>query len=244
MTQTTVPQTGAPRALSLLERLTGAIFSPKPTFESVSAHPVWMDVLAVTLVITAAVWFAFLSTDSGRQAFIDQQFQQQEAFGQTITPEVEQRVNASAPMMRWIYAVATLVVGPLILAIIAGVLYGVFAAILGGGATYKQTLAVAAHAGVVSTLGFVGTMALNFTRGTMNSATNLGVFVQMLPEDSFLVRFLGTIDLVWVWYLVVLAIGLGVLYRRKTSTIAIGLLSVYVVVALGWVGVRSALGGS
>jgi hypothetical protein len=244
MTQTTVPQTGAPRALSLLERLTGAIFSPKPTFESVSAHPVWMDVLAVTLVITAAVWFAFMSTQAGQLAYVDQALQQQEAFGQTITPEVERNINNSAPVMRWVYPIATIVIGPLILAIIAGVLYGVFAAILGGGATYKQTLAVAAHAGVVSTLGFVGTMALNFTRGTMNSATNLGVFVQMLPEDSFLVRFLGTIDLVWVWYLVVLAIGLGVLYRRKTSTIAIGLLSVYVVVALGWVGVRSALGGS
>jgi hypothetical protein len=244
MTQTTVPQPGAPRALSLPERLTGAIFSPKPTFESVSGYPVWIDVLAITVLLTALSWFAFLSTDTGRQAFIDQQFQQQEAWGQTITPQVEERINNSAPVMRWVIPISTVVIGPLFVVIIAGVLYGVFAALLGGGATFKQTLAVVVHAGIVSTVGFLGTMALNFVRGTMSSATNLGVFVQMLPENSFLVRFLGMIDLVWVWYLIVLAIGLGVLYRRKTSTIALGFFAVYLVVALGIAGVRSALGGS
>jgi hypothetical protein len=244
MTQTTVPQSGATRALSLPERLTGAIFSPKPTFESVSGHPVWVDVLAITVLLTALSWFAFLSTDTGRQAFIDQQFQQQEAWGQTITPQVEERINNSAPVMRWVIPISTIVIGPLFVVIIAGVLYGVFAALLGGGATFKQTLAVVVHAGIVSTVGFLGTMGLNFVRGTMSSATNLGVFVQMLPENSFLVRFLGMIDLVWVWYLIVLAIGLGVLYRRKTSTVALGFFAVYLVVALGIAGVRSALGGS
>jgi hypothetical protein len=244
MTQTTVPLAGASRALSLPERLIGAIFSPRPTFESVSTHPVWMDVLAVTLLLTAVAWFAFLSTPTGQQAYVDQQLQTMEAWGQTITPEAQQALKAQAPFMRWVNAGATVVIGPLIVVVIASVLYGVFAAILGGGATYKQTLAVVVHAGVVSTLGFLGTMALNFSRETMSSATNLGVFVQMLPEDSFLVRFLGMIDLVWVWYLIVLAIGLGVLYRRKTSTIAMGFFAVYLVVALGIAGVRSALGGS
>jgi hypothetical protein len=244
MTQTTVPQAGASRALSLPERLTGVIFSPKPTFEAISAHPVWIDVLAVTLVLTSLAWFAFLSTDKGRQAFIDQQFQQQEAWGQQITPQVEQRINNSAPVMRFVIPGFTLVIGPLFVVVIAGVLYGVFAAMMGGGATYKQTLAVVAHAGVVTTVAGLGILALNYVRGSMSNATNLGVFVQMLPENSFLVRFLGMIDLMWVWYLIVLAIGLGVLYRRKTSTIAMGFFAVYLVVALGVAAFRSALGGS
>jgi hypothetical protein len=137
-----------------------------------------------------------------------------------------------------------LVVGPIIGFAIAGLLFVVFTALLGGGATYKQNLAVVAHAGVVPTLVGLAVLPLNYLRGSMSSATNLGVFVQMLPEDSFLVRFLGMIDLMWVWYLIVLAIGLGVLYRRKTSTIAIGFFAVYFVVALGIAGARSALGGS
>jgi hypothetical protein len=244
MKQTTVDQTGAPRALSLPERLIGAIFSPHATFESVVAHPAWMAVIAVTTLLTVVGWFVFLSTEVGQQASIDQQFQQREAWGQPITPEVEAQINASGPFLRWFTVVMLLVVGPLIGFAIAGLLFVVFTALLGGGATYKQNLAVVAHAGVVPTLVGLAVLPLNYLRGSMSSATNLGVFVQMLPEDSFLVRFLGMIDLMWVWYLIVLAIGLGVLYRRKTSTIAIGFFAVYFVVALGIAGARSALGGS
>lgn len=244
MTQTAVPQAGTPRVLSLPERLIGAIFSPKQTFESVSAHPVWVDVLAVTLVLSAVVWFAFLSTETGQQAFVDQRYQQMEAQGQTITPEVERQTNMIAPIARWIVLGFTFVVAPIILLATSGVLYGVFAAMLGGAATFKQTLSVVAHAGIVTTAAGLVVAPLNYLRGSMSNATNLGVFVQMLPEDSFLVRFLGMIDLIWVWYLIVLAIGLGVLYRRKTSSIAMGLFAVYFVVALGWAAYRSVLGGS
>jgi hypothetical protein len=244
MTQTTVPEAGAPRALSLPERLTGAIFSPKQTFESVSAHPVWVDVLAVSLVLSAVLWFAFLSTSIGQQAFVDQRYQQMEASGQAITPQIEQQMNTIAPIARWIVLGFTVVIGPLFVLVISGVLYGVFAALLGGAATYKQTLAVVTHAGIVMTAGALLVVPLNYVRSSMSSATNLGVFVQMLPENSFLVRFLGMIDLLWVWYLIVLAIGLGVLYRRKTSTIAMGFFAVYLVVALGFAAYRSSLGGS
>jgi hypothetical protein len=244
MTQTTVPEGGAQRALSLPERLIGAIFSPRATFESVAAHPVWLTILVVTTLLTAAAWFVFLSTDVGQQAAIDQQFQQREAWGQPITPDVERQINASGPFLRYFTSVMLLVMGPIMAFAIAGVLFVVFAAVMGGGATYKQTLAVVAHAGVVPTLVGLAILPLNYARSSMSSATNLGVFVQMLPEDSFLVRFFGMIDLMWIWYLVVLAIGLGVLYRRKTSSIAIGLLGVYLVIALAIAAFRSSLGGS
>ena len=124
MTQTTVPQGGAPRALSLIERLTGPIFSPKSTFESVSAHPVWIDVLAICVLVSTVAWFAFLSTDVGHQAFVDQMFQQQEARG-PITPEVEQRLNSFAGVMKMVVPVSVLVIGPIFAMVIAGVLYGV-----------------------------------------------------------------------------------------------------------------------
>jgi hypothetical protein len=46
----------------------------------------------------------------------------------------------------------------------------------------------------------------------------------MLSETSFAAHLLGTIDLFLIWYLFILAIGLGVLYRRRTQPIAISLL--------------------
>jgi hypothetical protein len=67
------------------------------------------------------------------------------------------------------------------------------------------------------------------------------VFVPFLDENSFLSRLLGTIDLFQIWWLVVLAIGLGVLYKRRTGPIATSLLTVYAVIILAIAAVRSAL---
>ena len=73
---------------------------------------------------------------------------------------------------------------------------------------------------------------LNYARESLSSATNLGLFVPFLDESNIISRFLGTIDLFIVWWLIVLAIGLGVLYRRKTAPIFWSFMGVYVVIAL------------
>jgi hypothetical protein len=61
---------------------------------------------------------------------------------------------------------------------------------------------------------------------------NLGVFVPMLEETSFVTQFLSAIDLILVWWVVTLSIGLGVLYKRRTGGIATTLLLIYVLFAL------------
>ena len=76
----------------------------------------------------------------------------------------------------------------------------------------------------------------------MSSATNLAVVLPMIDENSFIGRLLGMIDLFLVWWVVVLAIGLGVLYRRRTQPIAIGLFGVYAVIILVAAAVMSAFG--
>jgi hypothetical protein len=81
-------------------------------------------------------------------------------------------------------------------------------------------------------------------RESVTSATNLSVFLPMLDESSFVAKFLGTIDLFLIWWVVVLAIGLGVLYRRKTGPIATGLFVVYGIVAIIIAAVTSGRAGA
>ena len=66
----------------------------------------------------------------------------------------------------------------------------------------------------------------------------------MVEEDSFIGRLMGAIDIFLIWWIVVLAIGLGVLYRRRTQPIAASLLVVYGIIALCIAAVMSGLGGS
>jgi hypothetical protein len=63
--------------------------------------------------------------------------------------------------------------------------------------------------------------------------------VPTLPEDSFATVFLGLIDLFLVWWVFSLAIGIGVLYKKKTGPIATSFLLIYGVIALVIAFVRS-----
>ena len=57
-------------------------------------------------------------------------------------------------------------------------------------------------------------------------------FVRPLITAQAVANLLGAVDNFIIWSVVVLAIGLGVLYKRRTQPIAISLLSVYAVIAI------------
>ncbi|MDQ3170417.1 MAG: YIP1 family protein, partial [Acidobacteriota bacterium] len=121
-------------------------------------------------------------------------------------------------------------------------LYAIFNALMGGTATFKQILSVVAHSQIVMALALVVSMPINYMKGTMTGATSLSVLAPMLDEGSFPARFLGMIDIFLVWYVVVLSIGLAVLYRRKTKSVAMVLFGIYAVIAIGVAFVQSRSG--
>ena len=103
--------------------------------------------------------------------------------------------------------------------------------LMGGAGTFKQVFAILAHGGVITALQMLFAMPLSYATGRLAGAT-LDVFVPMLEETSFLARFLGGLDLFWMWWCVSIAIGVGVLFKRRTGGIAMTFLSIYVVVVL------------
>lgn len=217
----------------LLSRLVGVVVSPRDTFQRIVERPRWFGALALVTLLVVGATFAMLSTETGQVAMLDQQIRQMESFGQTVSDEQYAAMERQMPFMRYIVAGSQLVFIPIVTTIFAGLLFAVFNAGLGGDASFKQVMAVTTHSGAISLLQQLFVIPLNFARGSMASATNLGVFTQgFLEETSFLARFLGAIDLFLIWWLVVVAIGLGVLYRRRTQPIAIGLLVTYGVIAL------------
>jgi cadmium resistance protein CadD (predicted permease) len=91
---------------------------------------------------------------------------------------------------------------------------------------------------VIVALQQVFSVALSYASGKAAGA-NLGIFVPMLDEQNFVALFLGSIDLFFVWATISLAIGLGVLYRRRTGPIGTTLLGLYAVFALVFAFFRS-----
>jgi hypothetical protein len=210
----------------------------------VAARPRVLGAITFVVLIGAVGVFLFMSTEVGQNAFLDQQVQQREAFNRPLTDAQYEQLERMLPYARYFGAAFQVVVMPVAAAVIAGVALAVFSALLGGDGTFKQVYAVVAHSGVVLSISQMFGLPLAYARETMSSATNLGVFTPFLDEGTFAARMLGAIDLFIVWWIVSLAIGLGVLYRRRTGPIAAGLLGVYVAIAIAIAAIKSVMSGA
>lgn len=227
----TAVQTGAGAApKGLVARFIGIITSPRDTYEAVVAHPKWFGMLAVVAIGMGLLFAGFLFTKTGQDAWLEAAITG--PFSRRVNEQQIQGMQRIAPFVGYFALVQFLIGLPLVSVVIAAILYAVFNAALGGTATFKQVFAVVVHGGPIGILSALFTVPLNYSRGTMSSATNLGVFLPMLPEQSFLAHFLGVIDIFLVWQLFVLSIGLAVLYRRRTQPIATALLVVYGIIAV------------
>jgi hypothetical protein len=226
---TTTPTAGPPTAAakSLPARVLGVLFAPRATYADVAAHPRWLGVFLTVFLVSAAASVALLSTEVGRNAVIDQQ-----VAARPMTQAQIDQMEKFAPYFVYITPAFQLVAFAGIGLLVAGLSFAVFNAMLGGDATFKQVFAIVCHSGVVLAALSLFTTPLAYVRESLSSATNLGVFLPFLDESSFLARLLGSIDLIFIWWMLSLAIGLGVLYRKRTGPIAITLLAVYAVIAV------------
>jgi membrane protein, antimicrobial resistance system len=232
MTTTANAAGSAPAPKSLVARFIGIIIAPRDTFQSIVPFPKWLGMLALTTVLSAFFTALPMTTDAGKQAAIENQVQQLQSFGVQVSDQMSEQMEKGAGRIPYTTGISILFVAPIIAVIFSGILFAIFNAALGGEASFKQLFAVFVHAGAVSTVSAVVSGVVNYFSGRVGSVTNLGALMPMLPEKSFGANLLGTVDIFLIWYLIVLAIGLGVLYKRRTQPIAITFMSIYGVIAL------------
>ena len=232
MTNTAIQSETAPASMNLFARFIGIITAPRATYEAVVARPTWLGMFLLTSVIIAFGAALPMTTEAGKQAAVDQQVSSMEAFGVQVTDEQYAEFQKGTAILPYMTA-ASVVVGGLVMSLImAGILFAIFNAALGGDARYKQILSVLIHASVISALGQLFTGPINYFRGAVGSATNLTALLPMLDDKSFAGKLAGTVDIFIIWWLIVLAIGLAVLYRRRTQPIATTLFAIYAGIAV------------
>lgn len=231
MTETMTSGSGAaPPTANVIARLIGVLFSPKDTFAEIAARPRWLTAMAVVIFVMGATQFALLSTDVGKQLALDQNVAATEAFI-TVTDEMYAQMEANMENARYTGPIFLLFGIPLISAISSGILHMLFGLIGGGQGTFKQMYAISAHTSIISALQLIFTTVVTLAAGKPAGA-NLSVFAPTLEETTFVYRFLSTIDLFYVWSTFVTAIGVAVLYKKRTGTVAMVLFGIYLVIAL------------
>jgi Yip1 domain len=227
----TVTQDTPVAGQGLFARIVGVLLSPRATYAAVAAKPRVLGALLVVLVVSGLAQGVFLSSEVGQQLALDQQVRSMEPFGINITDQMYDRMEEGMKRAAITGPIFQAIIFPIVIAIESGIFVVIFTLLLGGTATFKHVYAVVTHSTVIVALQQVFSVALSYASGKLAGA-NLGVFVPMLDEKNFVTVFLGSIDLFLVWATISLAIGLGVLYRRRTGPIATTMLGLYVVIAL------------
>jgi hypothetical protein len=230
--------------LGLVGRVVGVLTSPRETYADVAARPSSLAVLLLVLLATIAPVMWILSTEVGQRAALDQQLQAMEAFGRTVSDEQYERMEQMAPYARYFAAAGQTVGFTVIVTAVSGIMFAIFGGLLGGNATFRQVFAVVSFSSVVTALRTLFSTPLNYARESLSSPTTLTALVPFFDDNTFAARLLGSIDLFLIWWILNLAIGLGVLYKRRTAPIATTMLALYAAIALTIAAARSILAGA
>jgi hypothetical protein len=225
------------------QRAAGVIRRPRATLAAVTVNPRWVALLAAATLAAAAANAAVLSTEVGRQALVDQWERTALAFGQEVDDARYAEFQQWSTRGAFYGVAAALVNVPVAALAAAAAVYGVFGR-RDRSVRFGIVVAVTAHTGVILALRLIAGAAATYVRETTASATSLGIWFPALDESSPVARLLGLIDLFAIWWVVVLAIGVSVLYGRRTAPVAAGLTGVYVGVAAALALIMAAMGGA
>jgi hypothetical protein len=215
----------------LSARVIGVVRAPRATFARVIESPRWVGVLALTCAVTFLSSAALFETEVGRLALMDQWERTAIAFGQPVDDARYAAFERASENGTLYAALSALANGPLLAFGVSVLLIAVFNGVLHGAARYRQLLAITAHAGVILALRQVIATPLNYSRETLASPAAANMMFTMLDEASPLARFLGIIDLFLLWWISVLAVGVSLLYGRRTHRLVLGFIGAYLAIA-------------
>jgi hypothetical protein len=193
---------------------------------------------------TAASRAMFLATGVGQLALVDQWERTALAFGQEVD---DARYAQFLALSRYgpLYGVAmALLSGPVVTVAVATLIFGVYRGRDGRTVSYPQVLSVMANASVILAIRQIVAAPVSFARETTASATSLGAWFPGLDQAGPIARFVGVFDVFVIWWVVLVALGVAVLYERQARRLAAGFLGVYAGVALALAVTMTALGGT
>ena len=199
----TNPQVQGP---GLFSRYVQVFFSPDDLFQGLRPRPYWVGAVLLGSGLAAA-GVMLLPPDIMLATAREQSL----AVGQPLPPGLEDLVG----VFRYIVGAATFVFWPLGLAMYAGVVTVIFAFLLGHEGTYKQYLAVVAHAQLVTATAGVLVAPLRIAMEDAQVLISLGSFAPFL-EPGYLLRFLSLVDLFGIWAWLLVGLGAARIARKKS----------------------------
>jgi len=206
-------------SISPLGRIVGVFFSPKATFEDIARKPSWILPVLISTILGIGSTVVLNQRVNWRE-YIAQQIEKSPRAAQLSAEQKQQQSEISAKVTVYVVYGVGVLGGVLFAVVVGAVMMLAYNLLAGAGATFSQSMAIAAHTllvGIVSTPIFLIVLLLR-APGTVDPdnpvATNLAAF---LPEESakWLVTLCKSLDIFTIWMLVLIAIGFAAVNPRK-----------------------------
>jgi hypothetical protein len=218
------------RSLGLLQRAVAIFVRPASAWSGLQERSQWWFPLLIMSCISAGT--AALLHSRALVPMLSDAWQDQVANG-SMSPEQAQRALdfMNSPLGLVVSVIQQFVFLPILMFIIALVIWFGLAFILGRRMTYRLSLELACWSWLVTIPIWIVTTILAWSRETMKGV-HVG-FALLLPESETPSRFMrwlgGVLDFIgplWIWYVVVLVLGASTLSgapRRQTAWVLGGL---------------------
>lgn len=215
-------ETPAAEPMGQFDRLTGALFDPKPAFADIGARPGGWWLPLVLLIVLTAGYTILYGERVGWERFMREQLAESPQAEQLSAEQREQAIRQQVKIVTYLAPVQSVLVWPVLALILGGVFLFVFNVLLGTDLRFRQCFALTCYSLLPFTVNTVVAIVLMFLKDPADFdiqnpvASNLGAFLDPNTVPAWLVSVGGSIDAFSIWVLLLLATAFSAGARKLT----------------------------
>ncbi len=220
------PMAGASKIINIF-------FEPKRVFESLRIKPTWLVPFLIVAILGIGFYYYAYPLIMDQQV---QRIQENEKIPEEQKGRIIEKLKETDHPPIWQLALAP--IGSLVsLVVVAAVLFFVFNVLLGGDSTFRQVFSVYCYSALVAIPAMIVKFPLIMAKGSLNVQTSLAVFLSADAKDTFLYNVFSSFDIFTIWQVILVAIGMGVMYKYSTKKAFAPVLILWLI----WILIKSAL---
>ncbi len=246
------PTAESAAGLSQMQRITNIFSAPSKTFKDIKAgHRSWWLPFVIYIILGYA-FFGVISTKIGMRQVTENQIhlsqKTQDRLAQLTPEQRELQMKISTTVTTWVFYLTPallLIIGVVVSAVMLGTINFGF----GGKATFGGVFSMWMYAmlpSMVKTLLGIAVVLAGAAPESFNvknyAPTNLGAFLSPTDTGAALYSLASSIDVITIWCLVVMGIGLATVAGVKRSSGYISVFAWWILVVLIGVGSAALMG--
>jgi hypothetical protein len=210
--------------LNHTDKLVGVISEPGETFEKTSKFPPrtvdWLLPLVLIIVFSIASQFILFNNAEIKYQFTQKQseaLQKAVTEGKVTQEQADKQIQfMSSPMMRIVSSVSTVIFVPIVFFIISFILFlfGKFA--LKGDGTYSSVLVANGLSQYIMLIHIILATVAGMIMGKLLQDVSVTSLLGM-DKSSLVGWLLSFIDVITIWFLAVLSIGLAKIFKAQST---------------------------